>query len=267
MAPKRETALELWGYELARAREAAGMSGRKLADALYMVPSTVSQWETGKRTPHLKDVERVEEVLGTNGYLKRFLVKWVPREVSPQWLEWIGIEENADTLLSFEHSVIPGLLQAEDYARGVLSHDRYSPIDLDERLRSRLERQRILDDGNPPTAVFIIGEAALHHQVGSRETMHAQLMHLVTLAERPEVIIQVVPGDAGFHEGLAGAFTIARVKGREVVLQDGIWRGQILEGEAEVSALAKAWQHVLAKALSAEASKELIERVAKSWTA
>ena len=267
MAPKRETALELWGYELARAREAAGMTGKQLAEALYVVPSTVSQWENGKRTPHLKDVERIEEVLGTNGYLKRYLVKWVPREISPQWLEWIGIEENAETLLSFEHSVVPGLLQTEDYAQAVLSHDRYSPIDLDERLRSRLERQRILDDDNPPTAVFIIGEVALHYQVGSRETMHEQLTHLIELAMRPEVIIQVVPQDAGYHAGLTGAFAIAKVNGREVALQDGIWRGQVLEGRAEVAALAKAWQHILAMALSAEASKELIERLAKSWKA
>jgi transcriptional regulator with XRE-family HTH domain len=243
------------------------MTGKQLAEALHVVPATVSHWENGRRTPHLKDVERIEEVLGTNGYLKRFFVKWVPRDISPQWLEWIGIEEKADTILSFEHSVVPGLLQTEDYARVVLGHDRYSPIDLDERVRSRLERRHLLDGDDPPMVVFIIGETALHHQVGTRETMHAQLMHLVGLAERPEVIIQIVPQDAGYHEGLAGAFTIARVNGRQVALQDGIWRGQVLEDEAAVSALAKAWQHILAKALTGEASKELIERVAKSWKA
>jgi len=243
------------------------MTGKQLADALHVASATVSHWENGRRTPHLKDVERIEEALGTNGYLKRIFVKWVPRDISPQWLEWIGIEENADTILSFEHSVIPGLLQTEDYARDVLSHDRYSPIDLDERVRSRLERQHLLDGDDTPMTVFLIGEAALHYQVGSRETMCEQLMHLVELAERPEVIIQVVPQDAGYHEGLAGAFTIARVNGRQVALQDGIWRGQVLEGDAQVSALAKAWQHILAKALTSEASKELMERVAKLWKA
>jgi transcriptional regulator with XRE-family HTH domain len=243
------------------------MTGKQLAEALHVVPATVSHWENGRRTPHLKDVERVEEALGTNGYLKRFFVKWVPREIAPEWLEWIGIEENADTILSFEHSVIPGLLQTEDYARVVLSHDRYTPIDLDERLRSRLERQHLLDGDDPPMTVFIIGEASLHYQVGTRETMYEQLVHLVELAERPEVIIQVVPRDAGYHEGLTGAFTIARVNGRQLALQDGIWSGQVLEDEAEVSALAKVWQHILAKALTSEASKELIERVTKSWKA
>lgn len=243
------------------------MTGRQLAEALHVVPSTVSQWERGHRTPHVKDVDRIEAVLGTNGYLKRILVKWARREISPQWLEWIGIEEEADTLLSFEHSVVPGLLQTEDYARGVLGHDRYSPIELDERVRSRLERQQVLDQDDPPMAVFIVGEAALHHQVGSGDTMHDQLMRLVELADRPEVIVQVVPQGSGYHAGLTGAFTIARLNGREVALQDGIWRGQILEDEPVVSALAKVWQHILAKALSAEASKELIEKVAKSWKA
>lgn len=37
-------------------------------------------------------------------------------------------------LLSYEHSVLPGLLQSEGYARAILSHDRYSPLDLEQRV-------------------------------------------------------------------------------------------------------------------------------------
>jgi hypothetical protein len=268
MAPKRKTALERWGYEFARAREAAGYTSQvsfaKHKD-VHVSASLIAHWETGRATPKGKDLEDCEKVLGTNGYLKRLLDNWVSLEVSPEWLEWIGIEEDADTILSFEPSYMPGLLQTEDYARTVLSHDRYSPIDLDERLRSRLKRQQIIDRDQPPTTVFIIGEAALHCQVGTRETMYDQILHLIKLARYPEVIIQIIPSDVGYHAGLTGAFVIARLNGREMAFQDGIWSGQILEGNVEVSTLAKIWQHILAKALTDEASIELLERVADSW--
>ncbi|MGH3242315.1 MAG: helix-turn-helix domain-containing protein [Spirillospora sp.] len=62
-------------------------TGRELADALNVVPSTVSNRVNGKRTPHVDDVERIEKRIGTNGYLLRNL-KWVRREISPEWSEW-----------------------------------------------------------------------------------------------------------------------------------------------------------------------------------
>jgi transcriptional regulator with XRE-family HTH domain len=116
MAPKRETALELWGKELAHAREAARMTGRQLADAMHVVPSTVSQWESGKRKPHLEDLERIEALLGTNGYLQRLRTKWVSREIPTEWTDkWIAAEARATMVQNFELFVIPGLLQTEDY--------------------------------------------------------------------------------------------------------------------------------------------------------
>jgi transcriptional regulator with XRE-family HTH domain len=60
MAPKRETALELWGKEFARAREEAGLSQAALAKDAYISPSLIGMWETGKRTPKLVDLARCE---------------------------------------------------------------------------------------------------------------------------------------------------------------------------------------------------------------
>src|SRR5688572_8791815 len=99
MAPKRETAQEIWGNELAHALEAAGVTGRELAEALNVVPSTVSNWINGKRTPHVDDVKRVEKKIGTNGYLRRNL-KWVDREVSPEWSKWRDAEDETTELLT-----------------------------------------------------------------------------------------------------------------------------------------------------------------------
>ena len=103
MAPRRKTGLEMWGGEAAQARVSAGLSGKGLAEAVHVAPATVSQWENGKRKPHPKDIESVETVLGTNGYLKRYLLEWLPREVAHEWLDrWLWIEEQATQLRSFQ---------------------------------------------------------------------------------------------------------------------------------------------------------------------
>src|SRR4051794_26340634 len=99
------------------------MKSRQLAEAMHVVPSTVSQWLTGKRKPHRKDVQRIEEILGTNGYLERYLNDWLPREIAHEWLDkWIEAERQANQLLSFQPTLVPGLLQTESYARAVLSN-------------------------------------------------------------------------------------------------------------------------------------------------
>lgn len=272
MPPNRETGLAKFGKELKLAREAARMTVRQLAPAINVSVGTINNWEQGKRCPDIKDVERIEQALTksgypVNGYLQRYLEEWVHREVSPEWSKWRDIEELAVTLYSYEHSIVNGLLQTEEYARVILGHDRYSPLPLDERTRNRLERQRIIDGESPPTAVFVFSEHVLHNQVGSRKTMHGQIVHLIELSQREEIIIQVVPQWAGYHTGQSGAFMVAKLDGREVALQDGIWRGRVLGDGAAVATLTKYWQHTLSKALSAGATLDLLKEEVEKWKA
>lgn len=246
------------------------MTTRQLASAINYSIGTINNWEQGKRCPDIRDVQRIEEALAakgfrTNGYLNRYLEDWVHKAVSPEWSKWREIEENADTLLSYENSVLNGLLQTEDYARVVLGHDRYSPLPLEERLRFRLERQKILDQQDPPTTVFIFDECVLHHQVGSRKIMYEQIMHLIDLARREEVIIQVVRQESGYHAGFTGAFMTAELVGKKVGLQDGIWTGYVLDDNTQTQVLTKHFQHIQSKALTQEATLELLKKEAEKW--
>ncbi|WP_216215431.1 Scr1 family TA system antitoxin-like transcriptional regulator [Amycolatopsis aidingensis] len=71
-------------------------------------------WETGRRSPKTEDLARCEEILGSNGYLSRLLTELVSPEVAHEWLDrWIEVESRATTLLSFQPTVVPGLLQTE----------------------------------------------------------------------------------------------------------------------------------------------------------
>src|SRR5256885_1868749 len=143
MAPKRKTAKERWGYEFARARESAGFTSQVAFanhDGVHVSASLIAHWETGRATPKLQDLEDCERVLGTNGYLTRLLLDWVSQEVSPEWLEWMEVEEDSTELLAVRVDVLPGLLQTEAYAQVVLPSESLG--------QQRLERQKIIDQEN-----------------------------------------------------------------------------------------------------------------------
>jgi hypothetical protein len=59
-------------------------------------------------------------------------------------------EEEATTLLIFEHAFFPGLFQTESYAQAVLeTHPHVTPEQVAERLAARLSRQTILARDKP----------------------------------------------------------------------------------------------------------------------
>jgi transcriptional regulator with XRE-family HTH domain len=208
MAPKRETAQEIWGNELAHAMEAAGMTGRQLAQALNVVPSTVSQWVNGRRTPHIKDVERIDRALGTNGYLKREQEKGsaarFPRNGS-EWFGWRAVEEVATEVLAVETTVINGLLQSPEYARVVL--------DSEDLVAQRLARQEILDRENAPFFEVLLDESILYRNVGGPKVMSEALAHLVRMAERDNIMVRIIPFSANTRGKLASTFSLATVDG------------------------------------------------------
>ena len=75
------------------------------------------------------------------------------------------------------------------------------------RLAARLERQAILTRDDPPTAWFLVDEAALRRHIGPPEVMAAQLAHLAGVARLPNVTIQVVASTAA-APGLLGSFAL-----------------------------------------------------------
>jgi transcriptional regulator with XRE-family HTH domain len=252
MAPKRETAQEVWGRELAHALEVAGMTGRQLAEAINVVPSTVSNWITGRRTPHEKDVERIEEKLGTNGYLARDLV-WVRREASPEWFEWRGVEEDARELLSYETRLVPGLLQTPEYAGAILPPDR---------VEERLERQLIFERENSPYFEALIDESVLYRMVGNPEIMAGQLTRLIEMASQ-DLIVRIVPFLARISR-FTLSFVLATVdSGKQVAYLDSPLTPQITERLDGIAELRRFWGHTGAEALSQQASIELIRRTIK----
>lgn len=269
MPPKRLTALQLWGKRLAHAREAAGVSQATLANTVYVSPSLIGMWESGKRPPKPEHVERCDGALKTGGYLSWLLEEWVSREVPPQWLDmWRSVEERATTLQWFEPVLVPGLLQTEDYARAVLQAGEYHLTNVEDMVQVRMERQRILDDDNPPFLAALMDESVLGRNVGGDGVMVAQLLHLARMAERQRVAVQIVPLSAPACAGFLSHFVIASIPGgREVAYVDNQLRGEVVDDPEDLTTLRQLFERFRADAHSKQASIELIRRVAEQWSA
>ncbi|HEV7931119.1 MAG TPA: DUF5753 domain-containing protein, partial [Actinomadura sp.] len=218
------------------------------------------------RKPKPDLIQRCDRELETGGALKRLYDELVSREVTPDWLDrWKKIEAGASALNSFELFVIPGLLQRPGYARAILEAGYPTSLDIDARVNARLERQQLLTRDDPPMFVAVMDETTLRRPMGGPKVMHDQLMHLVEISERPNIVLHIVPYEVGAYAGLTGPFVIALLDGDEIVYQDAALSGHVIENPHDVAIFKRMWEALRSDALPRTASLKLIMEVARQW--
>jgi transcriptional regulator with XRE-family HTH domain len=216
----------LAGGQLRRLREACGMTADEVADKLGVSRHTVRRQEAGQTAVSVADVEaymRVYQVkdeavvsrltdLAKHGRVRGWWSAY-DATVGPTAADIADAEDLATGIKSWQPLSVPGLLQTREYSeavigvrRGLLGDTEDSPTA--ERLELRERRKEILLRDNPPQIWAIIGEAAILTQVGSRAVMDGQRQHLLELAERPNISMQILPFSAGAHAGMSGAFVV-----------------------------------------------------------
>lgn len=133
------------------------------------------------------------------------------RDIFPrEFFVYLSFEAASSRIRTFESSLIPGLLQTEAYARAVnaaFSGPEVSVSVIERRIEARMRRQELLERRDAPQAHFILDESVIRRRVGPGTTlMHQQLEHLMVLAARPNIRVQILPFAAGEHPGMAGTF-------------------------------------------------------------
>ncbi|MFF4355473.1 helix-turn-helix transcriptional regulator [Streptomyces sp. NPDC001604] len=252
--------LDYYGYELRRYRDAAGLTQRQLGDIVNYTGSMIGQIETARKLPTQDFSERADAALGTGGALSR-LVELVMRSQLPAWFRQVGeLETKAVEICSFQSHMILGLLQTPAYARAVLG--ALDQNDLDGRTAVRLARQRVFENAEPPVFWAVLSEAALYQEIGGRETMRAQLAHLLSFEGNPRINVQILPFSAGVHAGLQGSFDIYRFASDPTILYtEGYGSGHPTASPDTVKDCSLRYDHLRAAALSLRDSAELIRRV------
>lgn len=96
----------------------------------------------------------------------------------------------------YSASLVPGLLQTEGYAAGILGISaRFRDVPVDDSAaaaRARVDRSQIIHQPGR-TFVFAVEEAALRYQVCDPDAMAAQLGHILTAGALPQVSLGIIP--------------------------------------------------------------------------
>jgi transcriptional regulator with XRE-family HTH domain len=213
------------GTQLRRWREANGISREAAGEVIRASHAKISRLELGRVGFKERDLIDLLALYGVTDERKREEFLELARRanargwwhqhgaVLPSWFEmYLGLEQAASVIRTYQVQFVPGLLQCEEYARGVIlvGHEDDPDEEIDRRVQLRLARQKMLTEPGAARLWAVIDEAALRRPFGPPRVMRAQLQHLLEVSELPNVTVQVLPFRLGGHAAVGGAFTILR---------------------------------------------------------
>ncbi|RMI35646.1 helix-turn-helix domain-containing protein [Nocardia stercoris] len=268
---------------LSEMRERAGISKEVVSERTGINVTTLYRIESAQARPQRRTLMAMLDLYGVDDAGRSDVIQLLqeaqkpgmsrPFEaaVSDVYAAYINFESDARSERMYELSCIPGLLQTERYAWAVL--DTTMPkVDagvVEQRLRARVERAKVLNrEGNPLELWVVLDEAAIRRVVGGAEVMREQLLRLAEESEKRNVILQVLPFDAGAHPAMVGSFVLLDFFPEhgdpELVYVEGIAGDNIVEGETEIRRFGVMFDQLRAMALSPRDSIALIHEVADS---
>jgi len=243
--------------------------------------SKISRIETGQRGIRGKELRELLGEYGIEGEQLGILAQLAdPRGafgwhreyddvLHGAWKDYLILETAASKIYSYEAQRVPGLLQTRAYARAMAETD---PALGDGATRDRaagavMARQHAVLEEKRAEARLIVGEAALHQQVGSPAAMNEQLRRMARVAaDSGRVTVHILPFEAGAHaaagDGALSVFQVAGTGGLGIVHLGGIAGGVCLEGRADLASYAEAFDQLRAHALSPAQSALLLRGLA-----
>ncbi|AWE54680.1 MULTISPECIES: helix-turn-helix domain-containing protein [Streptomyces] len=252
----------LFGARVRRLRTAAGMTQAELGERTHVVSTRITQIERASGAkPTLELARALDAALGADDLLVE-LWPYVYREAFPDWSrKFMELSERAVAVRQYAAHVVPGLLQTEDYARGVLSLDALleGEEQLEERVSARMGRQDRLSSVDRPELWVVLDEAVLRRPIGGHAVMRKQLGRLLDAAVERHITVQILPFDQGGHEAMGGSLSLlALPDGSEVAYTEGSDYGQLIEEPVNVSRYKVIYDRLRAAALPPLMSLDMI---------
>jgi transcriptional regulator with XRE-family HTH domain len=222
--PASPTALHHWlARELRRLREARRMTQGAAARACGWSGARLSYLETGQRPVVAADLDVLLPLYGVPEAERAPYYDAVNEAKDAGWWErfdylvedwapvYIGLEQGASRIRTFEPLLVPGILQIADYARDIMRGGlrRRAGREVDRLVELRIERQIILTRGKESTELdAIIDESVLHRSTPTPGVLGPQLRHLADMATLPHVTLRLLPLEGGVQSFAAGPFSI-----------------------------------------------------------
>ncbi|MGW5649772.1 helix-turn-helix domain-containing protein [Streptomyces humi] len=262
---KPRTQREKYGEELRLRRVAAGHTQEGLGELVVCSPTLISHFEAGRRLPKSDDARRIDPALKTDGFFERWLED-LESKYTDHFAAVAELEQQAALIHQFALSLVPGVLQTDDYARALFCSYRpnYTPEELDEFVVIRTKRRRILDGPSQPVVWTLLDEAVIRRRVGGPQAMAEQLHRIADMAEAGRVRLHVLPYGVGAHALMQSLLTLMTFEdSAPVAYVEGFLTGNLMDDPALVSACQTAYALALSDALSHQESQALVRAAAE----
>ena len=266
----------LLGAQLRRLREARGITAQQAARAIRASESKISRIELGRNSFREVDIADLLTLYGINDVAEREQMLslasqanqpgWWHRyqDVLPTWFQaYIGLEESAESIRSYDAQFVPGLLQTEEYAAAVIELGEFSLEETDRLVYLRKERQRRFTTGSLRLWA-IIDEMALRRPVGNPGLMRTQLDYLLEISERPGLTLQMTPYPAGASYLVPGSFSMlsfATADLPDVVYVEQLTSAMYLDKRSDLDRYTAAFDKVSATSATPERTREFIREL------
>ncbi|GAA3099394.1 helix-turn-helix domain-containing protein [Streptosporangium carneum] len=216
----------LLGVQLRRLREVRSITLEEAGETIRASRSKISRLELGRTGFKQRDVADLLTLYGLTDEAERATLLTMAKQANlpgwwhtysdlvPSWFSsYLGLEQAADVIRSYEVQLVPDLLQTRDYARAVirLAHQDLTSAEIERHVELRMKRQQILRRPNAPRLWTVIDEAALRRPIGGTAVMRAQFEHLIDVTGLNHVTVQIMPFSAGGHAASGGPITILRM--------------------------------------------------------
>ncbi|MFF1769059.1 helix-turn-helix domain-containing protein [Streptomyces sp. NPDC058249] len=206
-----QAAREAVAQRLRELRADAGITGPELAARCGWSHPKTYRIEGARTPPSADDIRRwceaceaadqAPDIIAQSHNAESMYVEWRRRlrtGLKQLQKSYVPLFKSTRLFRVYSPTLVPGLLQTEGYAMGLLSlitEFRDIPNDVAEAVAARLDRSRILHEPGR-RFLLVVEEAALHHQVAVAEAMAAQLGYLLTAGALPAVSLGVIPMSA-----------------------------------------------------------------------
>ncbi|MFF2551738.1 helix-turn-helix domain-containing protein [Nocardia sp. NPDC058058] len=258
-------------------RETAGLSKEVVSAKTGINVTTLYRIETAQARPQrrtltamlelydIAEPQRTDALQLLVDALKPGMARSYEDAVSEVYGAYINFEAEALSARFFQSTFVPGLLQTEAYANAVYetTMPKISEQVRDQRVRARMERSQVLNKHDPLELWVVLDEAVIKRLVGGKEVMREQFDQLLDHTNKRNVILQILPFDAGAHPGMLGSFTLLDFPDPadpELVYVEGIASDELIEGHPEVRRYGVMFDQLRAMALSPRDSTNMIEQ-------
>jgi transcriptional regulator with XRE-family HTH domain len=268
------------GSQLRRLREAKGISREDAGYSIRGSGSKISRLELGRVGFKERDVADLLTLYGVESDAERntFLEMvsesnqpgWWHRygDLVPSWFQdYVGLEESASRIQTYEIQFVPGLLQTYEYARAISSQGRPEATEdeVERRVRLRLQRQKLFTHSRAPRLWAVVEESVLHRPFGGPDVLRGQIEHLLEIVQQPNISLQVVPFELP-RPSAEGAFTILRFAEPEIpdiVYLEHLCGALYLDKSEEVELYSKVSHRLAVDAQTPDETKKTLEEARK----